>query len=363
MQKNIEKEYKVLVNKTQFEKLLEEFPNYKVKDQTNYYFDSTPSLYNKKIAIRIRELDNKYIFTLKHLNDNGELEEFEKSLDSLNINDQSLDDIYRKFEIKDLKQIGTLHTIRHQIDDQYGSLCMDISKYNGLTDYEIEYELFNNKDDRLGRFKNIISKADIEYVPNHITKIARMKNTMKEGVNMRSIIFLADGFETCEAFITIDMLRRADLEITTCAITNTNEVKSGQGIRIITDRVIEDIDFDEYDCIILPGGMPGASNLQKSKLLEEMILKFNKENKLICAICAAPFILGELNLLTDKQVTCYPGFEDRCLNAKIVNKKVIKDGNIITGKAMGAAIEFATEIISTLANKETAENVVKQIYY
>jgi 4-methyl-5(b-hydroxyethyl)-thiazole monophosphate biosynthesis len=240
---------------------------------------------------------------------------------------------------------------------------MDINEYNDITDYEIEYELFNHRSDRLGRFKNILAKANIAYIPNNISKISRMKSSMKEGSNMKAVIFLADGFETCEAFITVDMLKRANIEITTCAITNTNFVTSGHGVRIFADRVITDIKDNEYDCLILPGGMPGTSNLKKCLPLEKIIIRFNQENKLICAICAAPSILGALHLLKNKTVTCYPGFEDKCLGAKTVNRKVVKDGNIITGKAMGTTIEFASKIIETLTNKNTANDVVKQIYY
>jgi 4-methyl-5(b-hydroxyethyl)-thiazole monophosphate biosynthesis len=363
MQKNIEKEYKVLITEKQFQILLNEYPDNKLKDQTNFYFDSYPSLFEKNIAIRIREIDRKHIFTLKYLNKNGDLEEYERELSKFDINDPSLKDIYDKFGIGTLFQIGKLNTQRYQIDDQFGSLCMDKSNYNGITDYEIEYELFNHRSDRLGRFKNILSKANIEYIPNTISKIVRMKNSMKEGINMKTVIFLAEGFETCEAFITVDMLKRANIEITTCTITNTNFVTSSQGVRIFADKVIADLKDNEYDCIILPGGMPGASNLQKCLSLEKMIIKFNQQNKLICAICAAPIILGELHLLKNKTVTCYPGFEDKCLGAKIVNRKVVKDGNIITGKAMGTTVEFASKIIETLTNKNTANDVLKQIYY
>ena len=362
MQKNIEKEYKVLITKNEFEKLLETYPDHKVKDQTNYYFDTSPSLHEKNIAIRIRVCDNKYIFTLKHANEDG-LSEYETELNEFNINDPKLDEIYRKFNIGELREIGKLRTLRHQADDKFGSLCIDMNEYNGITDYEVEYELFNPKEDRLGRFRNILAKAEIEYVQNSVSKIARMINTRKEGINMRAALFLADGFETCEAMISLDILKRAGINVDTCAITNTNEVRSGQGVRIFTDRVIADIKDNEYECIILPGGLPGAHNLQRCKTLEELILQFSKDEKLICAICAAPLILGELNLLNGRKATCYPGFEDKCLGAEMTGEKVVKDGNIITGKAMGATIEFAAKIAETLTDRETADKVIRDIYY
>jgi len=162
---------------------------------------------------------------------------------------------------------------------------------------------------------------------------------------MKTIIFLAEGFETCEALITVDMFRRASLTITTCSITNSTKVKSAHNVVIETDTIIDNINPNDYQCLILPGGMPGTLNLKANKTLASIINKFNKENKLICAVCAAPTILGALGILENKNATCYPGYEKECLNAKMVNQPTVKDGNIITGKSMGTTIEFAANII------------------
>lgn len=180
MQRNIEKEYKVLVSEEQFRKMLKLYPDHIINDQTNYYYDTSPSLKNRNIAVRIRKLNNKYIFTLKHFNRNYELEEYEVEIKNPDINDSKVREILEKFEIDNLKQIGKLHTVRHLYKDKYGELCIDANEYNNKSDYEIEYELYEPGEDHLERFKRMLAEADIEYKENKISKIARMMNTLKE---------------------------------------------------------------------------------------------------------------------------------------------------------------------------------------
>ena len=174
---HIEKEYKVLVTKAQLENLLACYSNYQIKNQTNYYFDTIPALKQKNIAVRIRTLNDKYIFTLKHLSNHG-LEEYEREIKNFDINDPNIQPILAKFAIKDLFLSGQLHTTRYQIDDEYGSLCLDINTYNQKVDYEIEYELFDDQKDYLQHFKTILAQANISYQPNHISKTQRMYESL-----------------------------------------------------------------------------------------------------------------------------------------------------------------------------------------
>ena len=170
------------------------------------------------------------------------------------------------------------------------------------------------------------------------------------------IIFLANGLEEIEAVSIIDVLRRAEISVTSASITDNNLVKGAHNIEIKTDKLFEDVDFSNYDMIVLPGGMPGAKNLNEHEGLKDQLKVFAKD-KLIGAICAAPMILGGMGLLKGKRATCYPGFEPELIEAIITNEPVTIDGNIITGKGPAFAIQFALQLINTLAGKATRDEV------
>lgn len=157
-------------------------------------------------------------------------------------------------------------------------------------------------------------------------------------------LFLAEGFEETEAVSPLDVIRRADLPIKTVAVTE-NPVTGAHGICIKADITIAEVDFAEMDGMILPGGMPGTLNLQKHPKVAELLLHCFKEGKLIAAICAAPMILGEMGLLSNKKAVCFPGFEDHLEDAKIQDAGVVRDGNIITAKGAGTALEFGAQIV------------------
>ncbi|MBE6675151.1 MAG: DJ-1/PfpI family protein, partial [Ruminococcaceae bacterium] len=118
-----------------------------------------------------------------------------------------------------------------------------------------------------------------------------------------------------------------------------------------------------FDMIILPGGMPGSTNLDNSLVVDKMIKRAVNEDKFICAICAAPFILGKRGLLKGKRAICYPGFEGQLTGAKIVNQGVVRDGKIITGRAMGSAHDFGLEIVEALCGKEMREKLKDAVLY
>lgn len=180
---------------------------------------------------------------------------------------------------------------------------------------------------------------------------------------MKCAIFCANGFEECEALLVVDLLRRANIEIEIISMNDELEVTSSHNVKIIADECFMDANFREYDALILPGGLPGTTHLQANERLASILLKHAEQGKLLCAICAAPSVLGHLGILEDKHATCFPTFKDKCTGALLSEDKVVQDGNIITGKGLGAAIEFASKIIENLIDKETADTVLKQIQY
>jgi 4-methyl-5(b-hydroxyethyl)-thiazole monophosphate biosynthesis len=175
-------------------------------------------------------------------------------------------------------------------------------------------------------------------------------------------VFLAPGFEECEALMTVDLLRRAQLDTTMYSIHNTDEVTGSHNITVKADKKLNELN-ELFDCVILPGGMPGTKYLMESKEVNALVVEHFNQNRLVAAICAAPSVLGELQLLQGKKATCFPGFEDQLHGAEVLNQKAVADGNIITAKGLGAAVEFAHAIISYLISQETADQVVKTIQY
>ena len=174
-------------------------------------------------------------------------------------------------------------------------------------------------------------------------------------------MFLANGFEEIEALYTLDVLRRAGIEIKTVGVSS--EVATGShNIPVICDIKKDMLPLtDDFDMIILPGGMPGSTNLDNDPVVDKYIELAVNGDKLIAAICAAPFILGKRGILKGKRATCFPGFEKYLEGAEVVDAGVVRDGNIITGRAMGSAHEFALTILEALKGKEAAEEMKKTI--
>nr|WP_321485232.1 DJ-1 family glyoxalase III [uncultured Draconibacterium sp.] len=170
-------------------------------------------------------------------------------------------------------------------------------------------------------------------------------------------VHLADGFEEIEAISIIDVLRRAGFHVTIVSMNKSMEVNGAHEITVKADVLFEDLDYDNIDMIVLPGGMPGAANLKAHSGLREQILNFNDMKKPLAAICAAPMVFGNLGLLKEKQATCYPGFEDELHGAIITGEAVAEAGNIITGKGAGVAIKFALKIVEKFNGKEVADDL------
>jgi 4-methyl-5(b-hydroxyethyl)-thiazole monophosphate biosynthesis len=178
---------------------------------------------------------------------------------------------------------------------------------------------------------------------------------------MGVLVFLAEGFEEIEALTPVDVLRRAGIETTTVAVTGgfSRNVEGSHGIVVRADVVDTDLIIDEksYDMIILPGGMPGTKNLDSSAIVDRFVRRAYEGGKYIAAICAAPMILGRRGILNTKKAVCYPGFEEYLRGATITDRRVEKDGRIITACGMGAALEFALEIVKTLEGQELADRI------
>ncbi|MBP9017213.1 MAG: DJ-1/PfpI family protein [Paludibacteraceae bacterium] len=179
---------------------------------------------------------------------------------------------------------------------------------------------------------------------------------------MKAMVFLADGFEEIEAIAPIDIMRRAGIEVTTISVTTTKEVRGAHDILLQADCLFGQIDFSNADLLFLPGGMPGTKNLEAHDGLKQLLLKHANEGKKLAAICAAPSILGKLGLLKGKEAVCFPGFEETLKGAILSDKKVVQSGNIITGKAAGAAVEFGLKLVENLKGKSAAEQVGSSIF-
>lgn len=173
------------------------------------------------------------------------------------------------------------------------------------------------------------------------------------------VVFMANGCEEIEALTQVDVLRRAGIETKSVSITTEKLIKGAHGIDFMADCTIFDIDFDKVEMVVLPGGLVGRNNLMNSKEVVTVCKKFNELGKFVTAICASPSVLGENNILQGKKATCYPGFEEQCHGAEISNAVVVKDGNIITSRGPATAMDFAIELVKTIAGDSVAEKTAQ----
>jgi len=165
---------------------------------------------------------------------------------------------------------------------------------------------------------------------------------------MKTLLFLANGFEEIEALTVVDILRRAKVDISTCSIMDENMVKGSHDIMVIADVNIDDIDENSYDVFILPGGMPGAKNLKEDKRVLNIISNAFEKDKLIAAICAAPIVLEEAGILKGKKATSYPGYLNENGDYDFSEDIVVIDGNVITSRGPATAAFFAFAILEKL---------------
>ena len=173
-------------------------------------------------------------------------------------------------------------------------------------------------------------------------------------------ILLCDGFEEIEALTPLDMLRRAGLDARTVGV-NSKIATGSHGIPVICDLAPDEVKLSEVSMVILPGGMPGALNLDASPFTDKILSAVTENGGRIAAICAAPLCLGRRGLLEGKRATCYPGFEAELKGAYTLSDSVVTDGNITTAKGMGVALEFAKELVRLVAGDKTAEELSRSI--
>ncbi len=179
-------------------------------------------------------------------------------------------------------------------------------------------------------------------------------------------LFLANGFEETEAIAPLDLLRRAGVEVKTVAVgTQKGElsVTGSHSITLVADMHETELSPSEViDGVIFPGGLPGADNLYASEYVASALEAAHKKGAVIGAICAAPYILGKRGYLNGKRAVCFPGYEDKLVGATVTDAPAVIDGNIITGKAMGAAIPFGLALVEALCGKETADKIASAIH-
>lgn len=176
-------------------------------------------------------------------------------------------------------------------------------------------------------------------------------------------IFLANGFEEVEALTVVDLLRRAGIEAPTVSIQDGKMVEGTHGIKVEADFLLSEVRGTMADAIVLPGGIPGTPNLKANETLMEMVLGLHAAGSYICAICAAPTILAGLGLVDGKKATSYPSCEPDMCGADYQKESVVVDGQIVTSRGVGTAIDFGLKIIELLASEKEAKEIAESIVY
>jgi protein deglycase len=176
-----------------------------------------------------------------------------------------------------------------------------------------------------------------------------------------TVVLLADGFEETEALVPTDYLRRAGIRVVLAGIGGT-EIRGSHGIRVLADAKIGDLGAD-IDCVLVPGGMPGAKNIAESPEAISLIRDVFAKGNLVAAICAAPVVVlaNAAGILKEKKFTCFPGMENEADCGNFLEERVISDGNLITSRAAGTAGEFAMAIIARLAGADKAKEVADKV--
>ena len=205
----------------------------------------------------------------------------------------------------------------------------------------------------------ITRKEDLELFEGYVLEQQRKSEEQTSG---DVIVFLADGFEECEALLVVDLLRRANLKVVMASVMGRRDVRSSRDILVHADCIAEKVDFDTARMVFLPGGRLGTENLAQSETVKERCMEFAKE-KMVAAICAAPSILAELNILDGRKATCHQDFEGKMNGAKVCHRPVVRDGNIITGWGLGATFQFTFELMSALGKGDQIEMIKDAIGY
>ena len=179
----------------------------------------------------------------------------------------------------------------------------------------------------------------------------------------KALVFLADGCEMCEALCVVDVLRRAGIKVVTAGVTG-ERVVSSHDVEIKADVLLSEVKEDDWDLVFCPGGMPGATNLASSSLVNSLILSAYNKGRVVSAICASPAVVfGPLGILNSGKATCYPGCESYARGITFLKDGVVVDGNVVTAKSAGWAFDLGIRLLEMLVDKETAVKVRASIYY
>jgi 4-methyl-5(b-hydroxyethyl)-thiazole monophosphate biosynthesis len=180
---------------------------------------------------------------------------------------------------------------------------------------------------------------------------------------LKVAVCAADGSEEVETLTVVDVLRRAGIEVDLISSQNRGKFKSSHNIEIVTDKNIRDVEFKEYDAMVIPGGLKGVENLGNNVPVINALQDMNEAGKVVAAICAGPTVLGKAGILHGVNATVYPGMDKELNGALYEDKTVICDGNKITGRSMASSIEFALCIVEKLLDKATADSIAKGIVF
>ena len=178
---------------------------------------------------------------------------------------------------------------------------------------------------------------------------------------MKGLIILANGFEDVEAIGTIDVLKRAHVNLTIASLHSKNEVTSSSNNKILVETTLKDIDYTQYDFLILPGGKAVFNELDKSKLVDEIVKHFCDNKKLVCAICAAPLLIGKHGYFKYLEYACFPGCNETIIEGTLSDKPVVVCENFITARSMYYTCDFALQIVSAVKGNDRAIEIGKQI--
>lgn len=181
---------------------------------------------------------------------------------------------------------------------------------------------------------------------------------------MKQVVMLfATGFEEVEALMTVDLLRRGGVAVSLASITDEMTVCGSHDIKVGMDTTLSEVDLGQMDAILIPGGMPGTTNLGADEKVCQALVQMNEAGKIVGAICAAPSVLGACGILQGKKATCYPGFEDQLDGAVFVDEMAVVDGNVVTSRGLGTAMEFGFCLLEQLVSKEAADEVREKIIF
>lgn len=175
-------------------------------------------------------------------------------------------------------------------------------------------------------------------------------------------VFLANGFEEVEALTPVDFLRRCELDVKTVGVSGEVALGSHR-IPVVCDITVDEVDLEQADAVILPGGMPGTLNLEACQTVQDAVKWCVEHDKWVGAICAAPSVLGHMGVLEGKRATCFPGFEQELKGAKVCVEPVVRDGKIITSRGAGTASQFAFALIEALCSPEQAARMKASVQW